>query len=120
MEASIQQYILNLPDKKQEITLAVRDIILAVEPEISEQIKWNQLTFSIGKYNMAFIYSYPDSDYCNLGFFDATSLSDPNNLFEGTGKRMRHIKIYKIDDIPEEQLKFWVQESILLRQAIGK
>jgi len=112
MEPKIQQFIAALPDHKREVALQVRDIVLAANPNVTEAIKWRQLTFICGKTDIAFIYTYPGVDYMNLGFMKATSLPDPKKLFEGTGKGMRHIKIKTTKDIPAAQIKKWVKESI--------
>jgi hypothetical protein len=115
MEPKIQKFIAALPESKREVTLQVRDLMLAADPSIKEDIKWRQLTFIHSKTNIAFIYTYAGVDYMNLGFMQATSLTDPKNLFEGTGKGMRHIKIRTPKDIPAAQIKKWVKEAIRLK-----
>src|SRR5690349_5312325 len=39
------------------------------------------------------LYVMPQNGYANLGFFFGTDGPDPTGLLEGTGKRMRHVKI---------------------------
>jgi hypothetical protein len=41
----------------------------------------------------AFGYVDAFSAHVNLGFFNGSSLDDPAGLLEGTGKRMRHVKL---------------------------
>lgn len=112
MEPKIQQFLVALPEQKRNLAVQVRDIILTSSPAISEVIKWRQLTFISGKKDIAFIYTYSSVDYINLGFMQATSLTDPKKLFEGTGKGMRHIKIRTAKDIPALQIKKWVKEVV--------
>jgi len=114
MEPKIQQFLAKLPDDKRENAMKVRDIILAASPEVTETIKWRQLTFISGKVNLAFVYTYAGVDYINLGFLKATALTDPKKLFEGSGKGMRHIKIRSAKDIPAAQIKKWVKEAVSL------
>lgn len=114
MDPKIQQFLTSLPDHKREITMQVRYIILAVSPKVIETIKWRQLTFISGKTDLAFIYTYAGVDYMNLGFMQATSLSDPKKIFEGTGKGMRHIKIRTVKEIPLSQIKKWVKEALAI------
>jgi hypothetical protein len=114
MQPKIQQYFLRMPEHKRVPAMQLRDLILAADSRVSEAIKWNQLTFSAGKENLAFIYTYPAAAYINLGFFKATSLGDPKQLFEGTGKGMRHIKIYEHKKIPATQIRKWVKEAVAL------
>jgi hypothetical protein len=42
------------------------------------------------------LYVAPQNDYVNLGFFYGIEVPDPIGLLEGTGKRMRHIKIRSV------------------------
>jgi hypothetical protein len=112
MQPSIEQFLMQLPPPKRELALQIRETILSVNPEIEEAIKWGQLAFLIKKKYFVFIYTYKHLDYLNLGFKQAIKLSDPKNLFEGTGKGMRHIKVSTAKDIPATQIKKWVKEAI--------
>jgi hypothetical protein len=112
MEPKIERFILDLPDDLRPLAMRVRDIFLSVKG-VGETLKWGQLTFEHGGKSFAFVYrASPKAGYLNLGFFKATSLSDPKKLFEGTGKGMRHIKIAKEKDIPAAQVKKWVKEAV--------
>src|SRR4051812_8320326 len=104
MEPKIQKFFLKLPVEKQKLAMQLRDVILNADKKITEDIKWNQLTF-VYKGNLAFIYTLSKQPYINLGFMQALSLSDPKKLFEGTGKSMRHIKVYSEKDISVKQIK---------------
>jgi hypothetical protein len=114
MQPSVEQFLLQLPVDKRELAMQIRGIILSVNPEIEEAIKWGQLAFLIKKKYFVFIYTYKHLDYLNLGFKKAVELSDPKNLFEGTGKGMRHIKVRTAKEIPTAQIKKWVKEAIQL------
>lgn len=46
----------------------------------------------------AFAYVNAFSGHVNVGFFFGANLDDPDDLMEGTGKRMRHVKLR-----PEQQ-----------------
>ena len=41
----------------------------------------------------AFAYVNAFTAHVNVGFFRGAELADPNGLLEGTGKRMRHVKL---------------------------
>ena len=53
------------------------------------------------------------SDHTNLEFYRGTSLRDPGRLLEGSGRNLRHVKIYAVGDVVQPRLK------TLLREAIG-
>ncbi|MEN9704707.1 MAG: hypothetical protein RLZZ393_586, partial [Pseudomonadota bacterium] len=41
----------------------------------------------------AFVHVRAFTAHVNVGFFQGTELPDPEGLLEGTGKRMRHVKL---------------------------
>jgi hypothetical protein len=41
----------------------------------------------------AFAYVNAFTSHVNVGFFQGADLDDPDDLLEGTGKRMRHVKL---------------------------
>ena len=57
----------------------------------------------------------------NLGFYKGAVLTDKHGLLEGTGKNMRHIKTYSIEDANrpevEELLMFALEER---KNALSK
>jgi hypothetical protein len=114
MDSKVEKFLLALPEPKLLLAEELRAIILGVFPEVTEAIRWNNLSFMYGKHDLAFIYTFKTVPYINFGFFRAVELDDPKGLFEGTGKGMRHIKIQTSKDIPVAQVKKWVKASIQL------
>ncbi len=51
--------------------------------------------------------------HVNVGFFYGADLPDPKVLLEGTGKRMRHIKLRPDADIDEEAIKELIHHAYL-------
>ena len=52
-----------------------------------------------------FAYVNAFTHHVNIGFFYGVDLEDPSRLLEGSGKRMRHVKIKPPQATPEEALK---------------
>ena len=48
---------------------------------------------------------------CNFYLTDGAHLPDPSGLLQGSGKNIRHIKIYKPDAIPLAGLKQLIREG---------
>ena len=107
----ISEYINSLPEDKKEILKALRSIILSVDPSLKESLKWKQPVYS-KKGDICYI--FPTGGHVNLGFYGAIELKDPKKLLEGTGKKVRHIKIRALEDIDKEY--FWE----LVSDAISK
>lgn len=111
MDRKIKAWLEELPKKKLDLALKVRDIVLKVDSSIKENTKWGNLTFLYNG-NIAWILNYPQKEYINFGFFRATELSDPKGLFEGSGKGLRHVKILGEENIDADQFVLWVKEAI--------
>jgi len=95
------------------IAKALRKIVLEAVPDISEAIKWGNPTF---EKNGKVCYLSANTGYISLGFFNGANLSDPEGKIEGTGKKMRHIKVRSLGDIKPEQYASWVREAVALNQ----
>jgi hypothetical protein len=52
-------------------------------------------------------------DHVDFGFFRGAELNDPKGLLEGTGKGLRHIKVFSPADIKEKEF------TALLKQALA-
>ena len=61
----------------------------------------------------AFGYVNAFTRHVNIGFFQGASLDDPAGLLEGTGKRMRHVKLHWGEPIDEEALKALIDAAYL-------
>ena len=107
----VSEYINALPEDRKEIVKALRSIILSVDPSLNESLKWKQPVYS-KKGDICYI--FPTGGHVNLGFYRAIELKDPKGLLEGTGKKLRHIKIRSLEDIDKEY--FWE----LVSDAISK
>ena len=117
-----------LKDCKLEVkTIAqkLRKLVFEEYPEACEVVRLGDSAASYGiglkKNSESHVYIMPKPSYVNLGFFYGSNLSDPNNLLEGTGKMMRHVKIYSLKDIENPALRTLMLEALLERKkALGK
>ncbi len=87
----------------------LRGIIRKAEPGISEGIKWGMPVYEKERLVCAI---RPGRDYVALQFYTSgTSLSDPSALLEGTGKKMRHVKIRSKRDIKKRIFTAWIRQA---------
>lgn len=61
----------------------------------------------------AFGYVNVFKTHVNVGFFMGAFLDDPYNLLEGTGKRMRHVKVRPGNDINSRALSELIERAYL-------
>ena len=87
----------------------VRAVIHSAIPQASESIKWGMPVYECNKLVCAV---RPANDYIALQFYtDGTSLPDPDGLLEGTGKKMRHVKIRSMADIKKKLFTSWLKQA---------
>ncbi len=93
----------------------LRTLILSIDPDAVETVRLGDraATYGLGPRKMidGYCYILPHSQWVNLGFYQGVALPDPDGLLLGTGKRLRHVKIITVADVPNPAL------SILLRAA---
>lgn len=100
--AEVDAYIEQAPLAQQKTLKALRDLIFEAVPETKEALKWKQPVYSTVK---DYVYLKAHPGYVNLGFFNFTQIEAKTELLEGTGKRMRHIKIRQFSEVDRSHLK---------------
>ncbi len=58
-----------------------------------------------------FITIGPQKRYVNLYFMNGVDLDDPAGLLEGTGKRLRHVKIRRPEDLKKRSLQALIRQA---------
>jgi hypothetical protein len=105
-----------LEEPLAQIAEALRRLILAADPELKESIKWGNPVYE----KQGFVcYLAATKAYISLGFFNGAGLSDPNQVIEGTGKKMRHVKVRHVDDIRNRQFTAWAREAVTLNPDVS-
>ncbi|MEO1518837.1 MAG: DUF1801 domain-containing protein [Bacteroidota bacterium] len=93
----------------QPIAIRLREIILALDPNACEVVRLGDkaATFGVGPKKMSEGYAYvlPYKKWVNLGFYKGAFLTDESGLLEGTGKKMRHVKIRSMEDANRPEIK---------------
>ena len=105
----VDQFIEALPSDINEITTVLRNLIFETSGNFTEEIKWSKPSYGI---NQNICYLQASKNHVNLGFYSGASLTDKDNLLEGTGKQMRHIRFKKLDEIQPAKIKALIQEAI--------
>src|SRR3954464_8251257 len=91
----------------QSIAMQARELIFSMMPDAIEQVNiGNQnTTYGTGlKMADQVFYISAHKAHVNIGLFGA-ELPDPAGLMEGTGKRLRHVKMRKLEDVNQPALR---------------
>lgn len=99
MQKEITNYINKQPSPQKEILKKVRKIILETLPVADEKMAWGVITYSNNKFYIAGM-----KNRVHIGFARKGLNKKEIELFEGTGKTMRHIKIHSPKEVDEKEL----------------
>jgi hypothetical protein len=100
LSQSVDLYISEQAQEQQELLQALRELILKTVPGVAEGLKWGMPWYWRND-KICYLAAY--KKHVNLGFAQGAYLDDPDKLFEGTGKGMRHIKIKSAADIRKRE-----------------
>ncbi|OGO04703.1 MAG: hypothetical protein A2Y73_01285 [Chloroflexi bacterium RBG_13_56_8] len=109
----INAYLARFDAPLRELALAVREVILAADPEFDEAIKWRNPVYEKGGIVCAIVMY---TNHVNLEFFRGIELSDPEGLLEGTGKKGKHVKIESVEDIQPDAFTALIREAAALEE----
>ncbi|MEZ5530924.1 MAG: DUF1801 domain-containing protein [Steroidobacteraceae bacterium] len=77
-------------------------------------------SYGIGPKKMTQHYAYiaAQAAHINLGFYHGASLQDPTGILSGSGKALRHIKIYEISAANNPAIRDLIRDAIIDRQQL--
>jgi hypothetical protein len=101
----------------EELSRDSRALITGLLPDAKETVYagWKVVWYSVsGGMKDGIVGIHPQKKHVNLIFLRGKELKDPDHLLEGTGRKGRHIKIMKRDEINKEALKSLILNSAKL------
>lgn len=118
--SSFEEAMAGANDLVMQIVIRLRQLILDVYPNAIE-LPWPKqhiASYGVGPKKMTehFCYIGVQRNYVNLGFYYGAQLSDPEQLLEGTGNNLRHIKIKTVDDVDRPAIRHMIEQSLAERQ----
>jgi hypothetical protein len=114
--STVAEYAAGLGDWRAEAVLALRDLVREVAPEAKESIKWAQPVFED---HGPFCYIRAFKNHVNFGFWRGADLPDQAGVLEGSGEKMRHVKLTGIEDIRKEVFQDLVRAAVALNLSKG-
>ena len=100
----------------EEIARRLKDLIIDVYPDVVE-VPWPKqriIGYGVGPKKMSehFCYIGVHREHVNLGFYFGADLPDPKGLLEGTGRKLRHVKVREVEEIAQPALYDILQSSL--------
>ncbi|MFC1919362.1 DUF1801 domain-containing protein [Chloroflexota bacterium] len=105
-----------LENRYADIVSAIRKVILQAAPEAKESIKWAQPVYES---NGPFVYIKAFKSTVNFGFWRGIEISDPKGILQGSGGKMRHVKLANVADVDEEAFTDFVRQAVELNRTKG-
>jgi hypothetical protein len=105
----IEAFLQHTPVNLQEIVLELRNVIASMAPDVVEVIRWKGLSYFHeghgGVVSAEICQIGIDKDHIRLAFIHGAFLPEPRQLFEGTQKYKRYIRLTSYDDAPWDYLE---------------
>ncbi|MBO6919506.1 MAG: DUF1801 domain-containing protein [Rhizobiaceae bacterium] len=121
---TFEDLVLMAPEELRAILIRLKDIIFSVDENACEVVRLGDKAASYGfgpkKMSECYCYIMPHTNWVNLGFYKGADIADPSGLLEGTGAKLRHIKIRSLDQCENEQIIQLIKAAIQERKlALG-
>jgi len=111
-------FFAHTPDPLKPVVAELRKLVRKHAPGLAEVMKYGMPQYTNEKHTV--VYIMPAADHVNLGFYDGVELEDPKKLLEGTGKRLRHVKLSTLREARSPALRKLVEEAVRVREKIGR
>jgi hypothetical protein len=97
----------------RKVIRGLRSLVKKVVPGTAETMNaWGIPTFEKGQ---PFCFYMAGKRHVTCGFHYGTSLRDPHKLLEGTGKSLRHVKLFGVEDLRRKGLRELLREAAKLK-----
>ena len=106
--SSIEEWMASISTEHRRIAERLRTLVLDVDPSFKEAIKWGNPFFSKRR-DAVYIADQPR--YVHMGFVTGAALTDTHGIIEGTGKGMRHVKVWEYDEGLFVKLRPYIKEA---------
>ncbi|MGD2178496.1 MAG: DUF1801 domain-containing protein [Anaerolineae bacterium] len=113
---TVAEYIEGLGDWRADVVSSLRRLILETAPDAKESIKWAQPVYED---NGPFCYIKAFKNHVNFGFWRGVDLPDEASMLEGSGEKMRHVKLTGLEDIHDDVLRDLVRAAVALNRSKG-
>ena len=104
----VTQFIESAASPQREIMEALRRLVHRTVPEVVEDFKWGQPVYLL---NGLLCYIRPAKEDVTLGFFQGHAVRDTEEILQGSGKKMRHLKVKSVDELRQGQIERLIDEA---------
>lgn len=117
---SFDDLLLITKEQLRPVVKALRELVFEVDPDACEVVRLGDraATYGIGPRKMldGYVYILPHGRWVNLGFYQGVELADAEGLLEGTGAKLRHVKVRSLEDAGSPALRALVENALARRK----
>jgi hypothetical protein len=123
MASSMHRFedLVALAPQHASVLKAIRALVKDVHPETVETVRLGDRAVTWGwgpaKMKEGYVYALPYVSHVNLGFYDGATLPDPLHRLEGTGKKLRHVKISAESELAAREIRHLIVAARDCRRA---
>jgi hypothetical protein len=97
----------------EKVVRGLRGLVKKVVPGTKETVNsWGIPTFERAQ---PFCFYMAGKYHVTFGFHYGTSLRDPQKLLEGTGKNLRHVKLFAFEDLKQKGFRELLRQAARLK-----
>jgi hypothetical protein len=118
LPAEVEKLIAEHPPEIRAIEVLVRERLLATRPDLTEYVDWGNhlLGYSVGPKMADLVFAIiAHKAHVNLQLADGVDLPDPDGIVEGTGKRIRHVKLRSLEDVGRPAVQRLIEDEIAIK-----
>jgi hypothetical protein len=109
-QPTVPELVEALGSPRKEVVERLRRIVRETLPEAVESVKWGQPTYILNGKNIICFMVY--DNHVNYGLFMGARVK--SKRLEGTGKGLRHVKVFGLADIDEKEFARLAREAARL------
>jgi hypothetical protein len=106
--------------KMTPIVKKAHKLVLSIHPDavIVPRLGEKSISYGLGskKNSESYCYLIPFKEHVNLGFFFGVDI-DPNGALQGSGSKMRHIKISEVEQLSSPEVTKFIKAALKERKA---
>jgi len=111
---SVDDWAKVLPKEQGAIVQELRRTIRKAAPEVPEAVKWGWPWYEL---NAPIAFIIVAGDHINLQLYRGNELKSDKVRLEGTGRSIRHVKIFKAAELKAMPIADLIRESVALDAA---
>jgi hypothetical protein len=119
IDAEVETLVSSHSPAVAESTRALRSVVAEAFPDAVETVDFSNKLIAMGRSmktrDLVFAV-IPHTAHVNLQLGDGVDLPDPDGLIEGTGKRIRHVKVRSVEVARSPAVRAIVDAQVAMRR----